>query len=125
MPEGIISLTTLTLGITLPELAVNLRLFKEKKSEITLGNVLSFSVVNSLMIPPIVSLIGTIRVSEDLAQSALPVMAARGLIFYLLTHGKNYVSWGGASILLPLCSVFIKFNYSVVKRKHNNSRLKL
>ncbi len=95
IPPSIIALTVLSLGTTLPELAVNITAIKNGNPEMALGNVLGSCVFNTLVIPTIASLAGTIHIPENLLFFSLPVMAASGLLFYLLTQDKRISVWEG------------------------------
>lgn len=100
IPKSIVALTLLSLGTTLPELAVNISAIKQGKTEMAIGNVLGSSVFNTLVIPPVASFFGAITVSDNLLTFSLPLMAACGLLFYLLTHDKKISVWEG---LLFIC----------------------
>lgn len=100
VPQAIVSVTLLSLGTTLPELAVNVRMILNRKAEMAVGNVLGSSVFNALMIPSVSTLFGTATLPDALLFLPLPIMAAAGLLFYLLTHDKNMSVWEG---LLFIC----------------------
>jgi cation:H+ antiporter len=104
VPSSIIALTLLSLGTTLPELAVNIAAVRQGKTEMAIGNVLGSSVFNTLMIPPIASFFGKIEVPHTLLQFSLPMMGAAGLLFYLLTQDKKVSTWEG---WLFLCLYFL------------------
>jgi cation:H+ antiporter len=95
IPASIVALTLLSLGTTLPELAVNIAAIRQGKAEMALGNVLGSCIFNSLMIPPIAAGFGPIAVPADLRLFSLPVMVACGLLFYLLTQDKRISTWEG------------------------------
>lgn len=95
VPSSVIALTLLSLGTTLPELAVNISAIRQGKAEMAVGNVLGSCVFNTLVIPPVASLVGVIQVPASLTGFALPVMAACGLLFYLLTQDKRISTWEG------------------------------
>ncbi|MFC4816719.1 sodium:calcium antiporter [Flavobacterium sp. GCM10023249] len=106
IPKSIVALTLLSLGTTLPELAVNISAIKNGKAEMAIGNVLGSSIFNTLVIPAIASFFGTIVVTNNLLQFSLPVMAACGLLFYLLTQDKKISVWEGL-LFICLYSLFI------------------
>lgn len=106
IPKSIVALTLLSLGTTLPELAVNISAIKNGKAEMAIGNVLGSSIFNTLVIPSIASFFGTIAVTNNLIQFSLPVMAACGLLFYLLTQDKKISVWEGL-LFICLYSLFI------------------
>lgn len=110
IPSSIIALTLLSLGTTLPELAVNISAIKQGKAEMAVGNVLGSCVFNSLVTPGIASIFGTIHVPQNLLSFSLPVMAASGLLFYLLTQDKKISVWEG---MLFAC-LYITFMIQIV-----------
>ncbi|HMO63159.1 MAG TPA: sodium:calcium antiporter [Ferruginibacter sp.] len=95
VPSSVVALTLLSLGTTLPELAVNVSAIRKGKAEMALGNVLGSCIFNALVIPAIASGIGTIQVPDNLLHFSLPVMASCGLLFYLLTQDKKISIWEG------------------------------
>jgi cation:H+ antiporter len=106
IPKSIIALTLLSLGTTLPELAVNISAIKQGKAEMAIGNVLGSSIFNTLVIPAAASFFGLIMVPDDLIKFSLPVMAACGLLFYLLAQDKKISVWEGL-MFICLYGLFI------------------
>lgn len=100
IPKSIVALTVLSLGTTLPELAVSISAIRQDKAEMAIGNVLGSCVFNSLMIPAVTSAFGVIHVPENLLTFSLPVMAAAGLFFYMLTQDKRISSWEGFLLVM-------------------------
>ncbi len=100
IPKSIVALTVLSLGTTLPELAVSISAIRQDKAEMAIGNVLGSCVFNSLMIPAVTSAFGVIHVPENLLTFSLPVMAASGLFFYMLTQDKRISSWEGFLLVM-------------------------
>jgi cation:H+ antiporter len=95
IPNEVVALTLLSLGTTLPELAVNVSAIRQGKAEMAIGNILGSSVFNTLVIPGAAAMIGTITVPANLIAFSLPVMAASGLLFYLLAQDKKISVWEG------------------------------
>jgi cation:H+ antiporter len=108
VPESIIALTVLSLGTTLPELTVNITAIKQGKAEMAVGNVLGSCIFNTLVIPSIASMIGTIIVPKVLISFSLPVMAGTGLLFYLLTQDKKISVWEGLMFVMIYTLFIIK-----------------
>lgn len=106
VPKSIIALTVLSLGTTLPELVVNVSAIRQGKAEMAIGNVLGSCIFNTLVIPPVGSLFGQITVSGNLSGFSLPVMAACGLLFYLLAQDKKISVWEGL-MFICLYGLFI------------------
>jgi cation:H+ antiporter len=105
VPSSIVALTLLSLGTTLPELVVNISAIRQGKAELAVGNVLGSCIFNTLVIPPVASLFGTITVPRDLLVFSLPVMAASGLLFYMLAADKKMSLYEG----LLFVSIYIVF----------------
>ncbi|MBL7777612.1 MAG: sodium:calcium antiporter [Chitinophagales bacterium] len=106
LPASVVALTVLSLGTTLPELAVNISAIREGKAEMAIGNVLGSCVFNSMAVPAIAAFFGDITVPQNLLDFSLPVMMGAGLFFYLLTHDKKISPWEGA-LFLVLYGLFI------------------
>lgn len=108
IPKSIAALTILSLGTTLPELAVIAASVKQQKVELAIGNVLGSAVFNSLAIPFFVSAFGRIDVPPSLGTFTLPVLAASSVLFYLLTQDKKISVWEGWVFLLLYALFFAK-----------------
>jgi len=106
IPKSIVALTLLSLGTTLPELAVNISAIRHGKAEMAIGNILGSCIFNTLVVPAIASIFGKISVPDNLIQFSLPVMAACGLLFYLLTQDKKISVWEGL-MFICLYGLFI------------------
>lgn len=105
IPASVIALTVLSLGTTLPELAVNISAVRQGKAEMAIGNVLGSSVFNATAVPGVAALFGSINVPQNLLSFPLPFMAAATLFFYLLTQDKKISPWEGMLFIL----IFILF----------------
>lgn len=89
VPTSLISLTALSIGTTLPELAVSITAVRQGKSLIAVGNILGSCVFNALLIPGVVSGFAAIAVPEYLIGFSLPVFVVASILFYLLTQDKR------------------------------------
>lgn len=108
IPKSIIALTVLSLGTTLPELAVNISAIKQGKAEMAIGNVLGSCVFNTLVIPAVTSAVGVVIVPAVLLSFSLPVMVACGLFFYLLTQDKRISVWEGSMLVMVYVLFVVK-----------------
>lgn len=100
IPPSVIALTVLSLGTTLPELAVNISAIRQGKAEMAIGNVLGSSIFNAMFIPGVSALFGTVQVPAELLHFSLPCMLGAGLFFYLLTQDKKISPWEGILFIL-------------------------
>ncbi|MEZ4901634.1 MAG: sodium:calcium antiporter [Spirosomataceae bacterium] len=108
IPSSIIALTVLSLGTTLPELAVNYFSVKQGKAALAIGNVMGSCVFNILIIPGVVSFAGNLTASGQLLTLALPMLVAASAFFYLLALDKRISAWEGALFLLLYVVVIAK-----------------
>lgn len=108
IPEAIIALTVLSLGTTLPELAVNITAIRQGKAEMAIGNILGSCIFNTLVIPAVASSFGSITVPHILILFSLPVMAAAGILFYLLAQDKKISVWEGLMFVMIYILFMIK-----------------
>lgn len=100
VPSAIISLTALSLGTTLPEIAVNVTAIRQGKSELAIGNVLGSCVFNALAIPGVAGMFGSISVPVELLVFPLPALVVASIFFYLLTLDKKISRWEGGLFII-------------------------
>ncbi len=100
IPASIIALTVLSIGTTLPELAVNIAAIKQGKAELAIGNVLGSCIFNAMVVPGGASFFGDIQVPAVLLGFSLPFMLGCGVFFYLLTQDKKLSYWEGLLFIL-------------------------
>jgi cation:H+ antiporter len=105
---SVIALTLLSIGTTLPELAVNISAIRRGNAEMAIGNVLGSCIFNTLSIPAVASWFGPIQVPSELLSFSLPVMLASGLFFYLLTQDKRISRWEGLIFILIYALFLLK-----------------
>lgn len=108
IPPSVIALTVLSIGTTLPELAVNISAIRRGNAEMAIGNVLGSCIFNTLIIPAVASWVGPIHVPTDLLAFSLPVMLGSGLFFYLLTQDKRISPREGVLFLFIYVLFLIK-----------------
>jgi len=106
VPPSLISLTVLSLGTTLPELAVSITAIRQEKPAIAVGNILGSCVFNALVIPGAVSGFGAVQVPEYLIGFSLPVFVVASVLFYLLTQDKK-ISRSEGLLFLVFYAFFI------------------
>ncbi len=105
VPKAVISLTVLSLGTTLPELAVSVIAARRGQAAMAVGNILGSCVFNSLVVAGTAAAVGGVEVPASLLGFALPFYLAASLLFYLLTQDRNVSRWEG---LLFLC-IYVLF----------------
>lgn len=91
IPEGIISLTIIALGTSLPELVSSLTAIKKKHHAISVGNVLGANILNITSVIGLSSSVNDIPILSQNATIDYPFMIALVLILILPTFKTNKI----------------------------------
>ena len=97
---AIASLTILSLGTTLPELAVSITAARAGRAEMAVGNILGSCIFNSFGVLGIAALVGPVVVPRELVRLPLPAYVGSAFLFYLLTQDKRVSRWEGVLFVL-------------------------
>lgn len=97
---GVLALSLVALGTSLPEVAVSISAMIKGKGDIALGNVIGSNIFNTYGVMGIPSLFGDLEIPADILVFATPFMLAITLGLFLLGQGKVIDRWGGASLIL-------------------------
>lgn len=100
IPPAIASVTILSLGTTLPELAVSVTAARKGAASLAVGNILGSCVFNALAVCGVAGVAGGVAVPPSLTGFALPFVAVASLLFYLLTQDKKISRWEGLLFLV-------------------------
>jgi len=108
IPPSVIALTVLSLGTTLPELAVNVSAIRQGKAEMAVGNVLGSCIFNLMVVPGAAAIFGAVTVPAALLGFSLPFLLGSGLFFYLLAQDKTLSRWEGQLFILIYALFLLK-----------------
>lgn len=97
---AIASLTILSLGTTLPELAVSIAAARAGRAEMAVGNILGSCIFNGFVVLGAAANVGPIEAPPEILRLPLPACVAAALLFYLLTHDKRVSRWEGTLFVL-------------------------
>ncbi|HEX5818337.1 MAG TPA: sodium:calcium antiporter, partial [Gemmatimonadales bacterium] len=103
---AVASVTILSIGTTLPELAVSLTAARRGLAALAVGNILGSCIFNVFAVVGTAGTLGGVQVPPALLHFALPFVAAASLLFYLLTQDKRISRWEGL-LFLVLFALFI------------------
>ena len=103
---AIASVTILSIGTTLPELAVSVTAARRGLAAMAVGNILGSTIFNSLAVTGAAATLGGVAVPPALLHFALPFVAGSALLFYLLTQDKRISRWEGL-LFLVLFALFV------------------
>lgn len=106
VPPAIAAVTILSIGTTLPELAVSVTAARRGQGALAVGNILGSTIFNSLAVAGAAAVAGGVVVPTSLLMFALPFVAASTLLFYLLTQDKLVSKWEGL-LFLNLFALFM------------------
>lgn len=117
IPEGIIGVTIIAVGTSLPELVTTLTAIAKKQSSLSIGNIIGANVIDLTLILPVSSVItqGSLPVAEQSIRLDFPACILVCLIAIvppLLT--ERFRRWQGVALLatygvylVVLCSTFL------------------
>jgi cation:H+ antiporter len=100
LSTAVASVTILSLGTTMPEMAVSVAAAWRGRAEIAVGNILGSCIFNSLAVIGAASMVGPIRVPADLKALPVPAFLGSAILFYLLTQDRRASRWEGMLFVL-------------------------
>ncbi len=80
---GVIAITAVAIGTSLPELLVSFKAARQGKSEIALGNIFGSNIFNAFMVVGIPGLFTTLSIDGMTLMIGVPVMALATLLFVI------------------------------------------
>lgn len=100
VPPGIISITALSLGTSLPELVINIGAARKGNTALAVGNILGSCIFNSLIVLGVSSIFGPIYLAAPIREFSLPFFIASALLFYMLTQDKRISRYEGLLFII-------------------------
>ena len=98
--EGVIAVSLLSLGTTLPELTVTIISVKKNLNDILVGNLIGSNISNILVVAAIPSLISPIKISARFITFIIPAMLIFVLLLLVIFKLFKNVRYAGVSFLL-------------------------
>ena len=108
---GIIAITVVAIGTSLPEIIVSLSAAKKGRTSIAVGNVVGSNIFNTFVVMGIPSFVGDLVIPESVLNFSLPMMVGMTVLFGLMAINKKIMRWEG--IILLSCYAF--FTYEIIK----------
>lgn len=101
IPQGVISLTVIALGTSLPELVSSITAIKKKHHAISVGNVLGANILNIVSVIGISAIPNNIPILSQTMKIDFPFMIVLLLVLILPTIKKNRIyRWQGLLMLV-------------------------
>jgi len=98
--KGVIAVSAVALGTSLPELMVTINAARKGKAEIAIGNVLGSNIFNIFVVIGIPGLIQPLPVSEAVIIPGLPTLVAASLMTFFVAQDKKVTIWEGWLFIL-------------------------
>ncbi len=105
---GVITITAVAIGTSLPELIVSIKAALAKKAETAIGNIFGSNAFNALIVVGIPGLIGTIHLDEQTLSVGLPAMAGATFLFIISGISQRIHIWEGSFFLLLYLLFLVK-----------------
>ena len=102
---GVIAITAVAVGTSLPELLVSAKAAFHKKSEIALGNIFGSNVLNALVVTGFPGLFHVLPVDNQTFTIGVPAMALATLLFVISGISRRIHVWEGAFFI----SIYVLF----------------
>ncbi|MEO0539679.1 MAG: calcium/sodium antiporter [Cyanobacteria bacterium P01_A01_bin.105] len=98
--KGVIAVSAVALGTSLPELTVTINAATKGKAEIAIGNVLGSNIFNIFVVIGIPGLMQTLPVPETVIIPGLPTLVAASLMTFFVAQDKKVTIWEGWLFIL-------------------------
>jgi len=102
---GLITVTAVAIGTSLPELIVSVKAALQRKSELALGNIFGSNIFNSLVVIGLPGLFSNLIVEEQIFSIGIPTLAFATLLFVISGISRRVYIWEGAFYL----SIYVLF----------------
>jgi cation:H+ antiporter len=98
--EGVISVTALAIGTSLPELVVSARAAMRGKGDMAIGNITGSNVFNILGVMSVPSFIGTLTIPEEMISFGIPALMFVTILYVFESMEKVVTKWEGITLLI-------------------------
>lgn len=100
VPVGLISITVLAIGTSLPELFVSVRAALKKEHELAIGNIFGSNAFNALFVIGVPGVLAPLTADTIVMQLGIPVLLASSAILFVSGLSKRIMRWEGVMLLI-------------------------
>ncbi len=100
VPIGLIAISALAIGTTLPELFVSLQALRSGEAEMAIGNIFGSNIFNILVVISIPALITTLYADVVVMELGVGILLAASAIFFVTGLAKQLMRWQGIMMLI-------------------------
>ncbi|MBL4695010.1 calcium/sodium antiporter [Candidatus Gracilibacteria bacterium] len=97
---GIIAVSAVAIGTSLPELAVSIIAIKKGKADIAIGNITGSNIFNILGVMGIPALIGPLEIPQEVITFHIPALLLVTILYIFITIDKEISQWEGITLLM-------------------------
>lgn len=105
---GVIAITVVALGTSLPELFVSLSALRSGNTEVAIGNIFGSNAFNILFAVGIPGLFGTLLLDAQTLSVGIPILAVASFIFVISGIAQRVYRWEGLLFLVYYAFFIIK-----------------
>ncbi len=100
IPVGLVTITAVAIGTSLPELFVTLRAIRSKHTELAMGNIFGSNTFNALVVVGIPGLLVPLTVDSVVMQLGLWYMIAASFMIFVIGLSRQVMRWEGLMMLI-------------------------
>ena len=112
IPPGLIAITAVAIGTSLPEVIVSLSAARKGKTSIAVGNVLGSNIFNTYVVMGVPAFFGELEIPPIITEFSLPLMVAMTILFGIMANNKKITQWEGLVLLM----FYVFFSYELYRR---------
>jgi len=120
----VIGLTVVSIGTSIPELAVGIDAMRRDAGSLMLGNIVGTDIVNILLILGLAAAIRPIHLSETTVKLDLPAMVASSVLLFIMAF-NGFLTTANGIILLAAAAIYACLIVWNVRRERAAQRQKL
>ncbi len=98
--EGVIAITALAIGTSLPELVVSVRAAMKGKGDMAIGNITGSNIFNILGVMAIPSFIAPLSIPPEIISFGIPALVFITILYVFESMEKVVTKWEGITLLI-------------------------
>ena len=111
VPIGLVSITAVAIGTSLPELLVSIQAIRTKQVDLAIGNIFGSNVFNALVVTGVPGLlVGTLMVDVVVLELGLATMVVASIILFVSGLAKQVMRWEGLMMLVFFVFFILKLS---------------
>lgn len=100
IPIGLVSITAVAIGTSLPELTVTIQSIRRRQSELAMGNIFGSNTFNALVVLGIPAVLVPLTVDEVVLQIGIWYLVAASLMIFVIGLSRQVMRWEGLMMVI-------------------------